>query len=238
MITDRINKKDYKGKSMIIKKIKKCFYMFFLSTNIIFCYNNTQLQLGIETISPTLIQQLQKYKIGLVTNQTGKDQNNNRTIDILHNKKLNITKIFVPEHGLDGTVKAGSAVSNTVDTATKIPVVSLYQKDTGKIITETILNNTDIIMFAIQDSGMRHYTYISTLLRVMEAAQKYNKKVIVLDRPNPLGARMEGPLVEPDLTSFISIASIPLRHGMTIGELARYFNQHVLEKPIQPQFFL
>src|SRR5207249_6044556 len=88
----------------------------------------------------------------------------------------------------------------------------------------------DCLVFDIQDSGMRHYTYISTLLNTMKIAAEYKKPYIVLDRPNPLGGMMQGPLVQPDLISFISIAPIPLRHGMTIGELAHYFNGHILEK--------
>src|SRR5581483_7058312 len=98
-----------------------------------------------------------------------------------------------------------------------------------------LLEDLDAIIFDIQDSGMRHYTYISTLLSVLEAAGNFNKYLIVFDRPNPLGALMEGPIVEKGSKSFISAAPIPLRHGMTVGELARYFNQHVVEKKAKLQ---
>ena len=114
---------------------------------------------------------------------------------------------------------------------TEIPVMSLYGKGAGKKVDpDAIIKIFNTFIFDIQDSGMRHYTYISTLLTVLKTAASENKKVIVLDRPNPLGKTMEGPLVEPALISFISIAPIPLRHGMTIGELADFFNTHLLEQ--------
>ena len=105
----------------------------------------------------------------------------------------------------------------------------------GKQIDPTILQQLDALIYDIQDSGMRHYTYISTMLCALEASAEHNKPLYILDRPNFLGLNMEGPLVEPELKSFISIASIPLRHGMTVGELARYFNTHILKKkaPLQ-----
>ena len=187
-------------------------------------------KLGIENISDQLLQELQKKRIGLITNQTGRDQKGQRTIDVLRQRGLRIVKIMVPEHGLNGDIPAEKPVSNSFDKKTKIPVISLYGKGMGKKIDETILDDVDIIIFELQDSGMRHYTYISTLLTVLEAAALYGKQVIVFDRPNPLGYIMEGPLVESDLFSFVSIAAIPLRHGMTIGELARFFNEQVLKK--------
>ncbi len=171
--------------------------------------------------------------IGLVTNQTGKDQQGRRTIDILRKKGVHIACIFVPEHGLSGTIKASHDVANSVDEKTGISVVSLFGNGSGKTLDAAYLKDLDLIVFELQDSGMRHYTYISTLYLVMQAAARADKPLMVLDRPNPLKHPMEGPLVEPGLQSFISIASIPLRHGMTMGELARYFNAHVLEKPIK-----
>jgi uncharacterized protein YbbC (DUF1343 family) len=109
--------------------------------------------------------------------------------------------------------------------------VSLYGgHDRGKVIDASLLKDIDIIFFDIQDSGMRHYTYISTLYQVLESAAAHGKKIVVFDRPNPLGSVMEGPLVEPTHISFVSIAEIPLRHGLTMGELAEYFNTYVLKK--------
>ena len=193
-------------------------------------------KLGLENIPGSFLQKLRLNnnalsRIGLITNQTGKDQQGRRNIDILLAYDLPITCIFAPEHGFSGVVLAGKEVNGSVDEKTNIPVVSLYGKGSGKRITKDTVSNIDVLMFDIQDSGMRHYTYISTLLRAMEAAAEFDKRIVVLDRPNPLGFRMEGPLVEKDLHSFISIASIPLRHGMTIGELAWYFNLYVLKAP-------
>lgn len=194
---------------------------------------NKPFRLGLEAVSNVLVQQLKHpdgtpYRIGLVTNQTGVDQKGGRNIDVLLEKKLTIVRLFAPEHGIDGTILAEKDVCDTVDAKTGIPVVSLYGKCSGKNIDPKMVADLDALMFDMQDSGMRHYTYISTLLCVLKAAVAYDKHLIVLDRPNPLGARMEGPLVDPGLESFISIAPIPLRHGMTIGELAWFFNHHVL----------
>lgn len=191
-----------------------------------------EFKLGIENIPNSFVNTYvhQNLKIGLVTNQTGKDRNGNRSVDILLKKGFKISYIFAPEHGLNGTIAAEKEVKDGIDVKTKIPVISLYAKDTGKKINPEILQNIDALFFDIQDSGMRHYTYISTLYHVLKGAAQEKKRVVVFDRPNPLGKAMEGPLVDPSLISFISIAPIPLRHGMTVGELAEYFNDLVLEQ--------
>ena len=191
-----------------------------------------EFKLGIENIPQSIINQYveKKIPVALITNQTGKDQKGNRTVDILIKKGFNVQVIFAPEHGFDGKSQAAQEIKDGRDVKTKIPVMSLYGKGTGKKVDPEMIKNIDAFFFDIQDSGMRHYTYISTLFTILKAAEEEKKKVIVFDRPNPLGKAMEGPLVESSLISFISIASIPLRHGMTLGELAEYFNQHVLEK--------
>ncbi len=189
-------------------------------------------KLGIENIPQSLINEYRRKKtpIALITNQTGKDQSGSATLDILRKKGFNITKLFAPEHGFEGKIDAAQEVKDAQEAKTKIPIVSLYGKGSGKKIAPELLADVDALFFDIQDSGMRHYTYISTLLTVLQAAAVEGKKVVVFDRPNPLGKAMEGPLVEPELISFISIAAIPLRHGMTVGELAEYFNKHLLEE--------
>ncbi len=171
--------------------------------------------------------------MGLVTNQTGVDHAGKPSVQVLRSKGVCITHIFAPEHGYTGLIPAGKSVESSRDPLTKIPIVSLYSHEkglVGRTINAEKFAAIDLIIFDMQESGMRHYTYISTLMRVLEACALYNKVCIVLDRPNFLGGRMEGPLVEPDLISFISIAAIPLRHGMTIGELAQFFNNHVVSK--------
>src|SRR5579872_3458062 len=171
--------------------------------------------LGIENISPELLSWLSKKRVALITNQSGRDQQGRRSVDLLLSKHVNLVKILAPEHGINGTIAAATLVPDTVDKATLLPIVSLYGHGTGKKIDASLGNSIDVFMIDIQDVGMRHFTYISTLLRVLEFAAEHNKYVIVCDRPNPLGSPVEGPGVESELISFISAASIPLRHGMT-----------------------
>lgn len=108
----------------------------------------------------------------------------------------------------------------------------MYKDGSGKHIPEQIVSDVEVLFFDIQDCGMRHYTYISTLFHVMKAAAFQKKQVVIFDRPNPLGGLTEGPTVEDALVSFISIAPVPLRHGLTMGELAQFFNEHMLEKKV------
>lgn len=219
---------------MIVLCSKKIWFIFLIITMCMYAHN---FKLGVENIPTSLLEQLCPDKkkelcvIGLITNQTGVDQHGKRTVDILEKQGITVKYIFAPEHGLNGTL-AERDVHDSIDKKSKIPIISLYGNGSGKMIAPEHINAIDVLIFDIQDSGMRHYTYISTLLNTMKIAAEYKKPYIVLDRPNPLGSVMQGPLVQSDLISFISIASIPLRHGMTIGELAHYFNRHILEIPI------
>lgn len=191
-------------------------------------------RLGVELFSASLASSLNggdPLNVGLITNQTGKDQQGNRTLDILIARGIQVKCIFAPEHGFQGIIPASHDVPHMQDEKTGVPIVSLYRLCSGKKIDIELLHGLDALVFDIQDSGMRHYTYISTLFNALQTAAQTDKIMIVLDRPNPLGMIMEGPLVDQSLKSFISIAQIPLRHGMTVGELARYFNKWVLESP-------
>ncbi len=220
-----------------MKKLFCIYLSIFLFTT---AHDNVPFKLGVENIPIDFLttscptKKPQECMIGLITNQTGVDQKGARTADILAQNGYTIKYIFAPEHGLNGTL-AERDVLDSVDAKTNIPILSLYGNGSGKMIAPEHINDLDVLVFDIQDSGMRHYTYISTLLNTMKIAADYHKPYIVLDRPNPLGSRMAGPLVEPSLISFISIAPIPLRHGMTIGEIALYFNKHVCSKPAQLQ---
>ena len=214
----------------------RCIVTIFFSCSLIGVQALYAFKFGLEVLSPAFIEkyQLGLRSVGLVTNQTGLDSAGNPSVVVLRQKGVNITTIFAPEHGYTGIVPAGVSVHNVVDSCTKIPIISLYSHEkgvVGKTINVETFAHVDYILFDMQDSGMRHYTYISTLMRCLEACQKFNKTLIVLDRPNLLGSRMEGPLVDPDLISFISIAPIPVRHGMTIGEIAKYFNAHLMKRP-------
>ncbi len=205
----------------------------FLIVSLVLCTKiYPEFRLGIENISDRFVWQYlnKKISVGLVTNQTGRDQKGNRTVDILIKKGFNVVSIFAPEHGIEGKIELEKDIQDGMDVKTGVPVISLYKNGGGRKIDSELVKNIDAFFFDIQDSGMRHYTYISTLFMILQAAGLEGKRVVVFDRPNPLGRAMEGPLVESDLISFVSIASIPLRHGMTVGELAEYFNNHVLEK--------
>jgi uncharacterized protein YbbC (DUF1343 family) len=173
-------------------------------------YATSSFKLGVENIPASLFKKIcldkknDKCSIGLITNQSGADQKGTRTIDILMQRHdCNLKYIFVPEHGFTG-VGAERDVDDSVDAKTNIPIISLYGNGSGKMIAPHYSKAIDVFVFDIQDSGMRHYTYISTLLNTMKIAAEHNKPFVVLDRPNPLGSVMEGPLVDTSLISFIS----------------------------------
>ncbi|MCD4711092.1 MAG: DUF1343 domain-containing protein [Bacteroidales bacterium] len=182
----------------------------------------SQVKTGIEVIADREFDLLRGKRVGLVTNPTGVDGSLRSTIDILHDH-VNLTALFGPEHGVRGNFSAGDHVGDQVDVQTGIPVYSLYGKNRKP--SRESLENVDVIVFDIQDIGVRSYTYISTMGLVMEAAAEMNKEVVVLDRPNPLGGvRVEGPLVEDGFHSFVSPYSIPYVYGLTCGELALMLN--------------
>lgn len=192
---------------------------------------STEFKLGIENLSDTLFkwfandQKEAKPAIGLITNQTGVDQAGNYNIDILAGKGLTVKKILMPQ-GSD--YKNELAQSNRQ--IPKIPIIVSGSKGNDDIFSKKVLNDINILMFDMQDSGVRYYGYVSMLLKAMQAAGAYNKKFVVLDRPNLLGWCMEGSSTNDAQLS--NQSSVPLRHGMTIGELATYFNKHVLAAPI------
>lgn len=197
---------------------------------------HAEFKLGLENISREFIQQLSPdhpLTIALITNQTGKDQHNRRNVHVLQAKGIIVKYLFAPEHGLTGTLPASAHVANGYDKETNIPIISLYKNEAATKQRDQCLKEVDALFFDIQDSGMRHYTYISTLFYAIEYAAYHNKPIVILDRPNPLGTVMEGPVVEAPLKSFISIAEIPLRHGLTVGELAYFFNTHTVKKRAQ-----
>lgn len=139
-------------------------------------------------------------------------------VDALLNRDINVVSIMSPEHGFRGKAGAGEKIDNDVDVKTGLPIHSLYGKT--KKPTADMLANTDILVFDIQDVGVRFYTYLSTLHYVLEAAAEAHIPVIVLDRPNPNGAFTDGPILQPDYASFVGMHAIPVLHGMTLGELA------------------
>ena len=157
--------------------------------------------------------------MGLITNQTGVDSKLRSSEDILL-AHTDLTGIFVPEHGLFGAVAAGDDVDGAEYKGVK--VYSLY--GAARRPTPAMLDAIDVMTVDIQDVGARHYTYVSTMAYAMEECAKAGKKFVVFDRPNPIGGLMEGPLLRQEQASFIGLYPVPLRHGLTIGEYARYIN--------------
>ena len=167
-----------------------------------------------------------KKKIGLLTNQTGVDSQGRRTIDVLAEAPgVSLDAIFSPEHGVTGTLDT-TDVGNSKDAATGIPVYSVYgATDAARRPSPEILKNLDAVVVDIQDAGVRFYTYETTLGYFLEAAAKAGIEIIVLDRPNPItGSFVQGPMPDPGRESFVSYAAVPVRHGMTVGELAQMWN--------------
>lgn len=184
---------------------------------------DTKVLTGIDVLARDGFKQVAGLKLGLVTNHTGRDREGRQTIDVLKNAPgVQLVALFSPEHGIRGN--ADEKVSDSKDEQTGLPIYSLYG-DTRRPRSEQ-LKNLDALVFDIQDIGTRFYTYISTLGYVMEEAAKARLPVFVLDRPNPInGVEVEGPLADADRLSFTAHHPIPVRHGMTVGELAKLFNQ-------------
>lgn len=178
-------------------------------------------RLGIDNIDKHL-DLFKGKRVGLITNATGINSNFESTIDVLK-AKTDLVALYAPEHGIRGAVKAGDQVGYAADARTGLPVYSLY--GATKKPTAEMLAGVDVLVFDIQDVGARPYTYIYTMAYAMQAAKENNIAFVVLDRPNPAGGMVEGGLVKPGYESFIGMYPIPLRHGMTVGELARYFNK-------------
>lgn len=165
---------------------------------------------------------LKGKKVGIVTNQTGILSDKTHLVDFLLEKKISIQKIYAPEHGFRGTADAGELIKDGKDTQTGLPIISLYG-DNKKPKPEQ-LKGIDILVFDLQDVGARFYTYISSLHYVMEACAENNIPLVILDRPNPNGAVVDGPILEKENTSFIGMHPIPVLHGMTIGEYGKMIN--------------
>lgn len=169
---------------------------------------------------------LKAKRVGVVANLTSvifKDNNTyTHLIDSLMHSKINVKKVFAPEHGFRGTADAGELVKDGMDTKTGLPIYSLHGKHKKPTIAQ--LKDVDIMVFDIQDVGVRFYTYISTLHYVMEACAEQDIPLIILDRPNPNGNYIDGPVLEKKHSSFLGMHPIPLVHGMTLGEYAKMIN--------------
>ncbi len=196
-------------------------FLFFL------CFLSCQSQQPVKDVLPGAYQTeeylplLKDKSVGLLVNQTSYIDNTHLVDSLLH-KNIKITRIFAPEHGFRGKHDAGETVNNEKDEKTGVPIVSLYGKN--KKPTSDQLKDIDVVVFDIQDVGVRFYTYISTMHYMMEACAENGVKLIVLDRPNPNGDYFDGPILKPENKSFVGLDPIPVVHGLTVGELAMMIN--------------
>ena len=174
---------------------------------------------GVEVLLSDSIHLIRGKRVGLITNHSGRDRKGTSTIDLLYRTPgVRLTALFAPEHGLRGLADAGASVETTVDSATGIPIYSLYGRT--KVPTADMLANVDVLVYDIQDVGARVYTYEWTMALVADSAQK---PFIVLDRPDPVrGDRVEGGVLDPKYRSFVGQYPVALRYGLTPGELLRY----------------
>ena len=177
---------------------------------------------GIDVLKRDAFKQLAGRKLALITNHTGRDREGNRIVDLLHEaKNVELVRLFSPEHGLYGALD--EKVGHGKDEKTGLQVYSLYGETRRP--TPQMLEGIDTLVFDIQDVGTRYYTYVATMGNCMEEAKKRNLRMVVLDRPNPItGTRVDGPIAEKEFHGFTAFGPLPVVHGMTVGELARFFN--------------
>jgi len=223
--------------------------------DVVLPYKQTIVKPGIEVFLESHLDLVKGKRVGLITNPTGVDSDLESIIDLFYdNQEINLVALYGPEHGVRGNAQAGEYVSFYIDDKYNIPVFSLYGQsrkpeagmlknideymrsfDTikaGKIPETSMVERSDVLIFDIQDVGIRIYTYIATMAYCMQACAENDVDFIVLDRPNPInGEDLEGPILEyPEYSSFVGLYPIPVRHGMTVGELAEFFNDKFLEK--------
>jgi uncharacterized protein YbbC (DUF1343 family) len=218
-----INRSKYTKMPLLILFI----FGFFISG---FSQSNNQLVVGANQLNEYL-PLLKDKRIAVVANQTS-TIDNTHLIDTLLARGVQLIKVYAPEHGFRGKADAGASITDERDTKTNLPVLSLYGKN--KKPKSTDIDSVDLMIFDIQDVGARFYTYISTLHYVMEACAENNIPLLVLDRPNPNGHYVDGPLLDTAFTSFVGMHPIPIVHGLTIGEYAKMINgEYWLKDSIQ-----
>lgn len=185
------------------------------------------IKLGNENLLERYSYLIEGKRVGLITNQSGVNSKGQSLIDILAAaKSFELTALYAPEHGIDGKAPAGEYVASTTHPTLGIPIYSLY--GANRKPADYMLNNIDVLLFDLQDIGARSYTYISTMNYAMQAAKENGKLFVVLGRPNPLGGLiMDGPMLEDPYQTFVGVDNLPMTHGMTIGELALYFNREI-----------
>ncbi len=211
--------------------IKKFFPLTILVFGLIYmqqCESSTITLSGLDDVVTHNFQQFQGKKIGLICNHTSLNIDGYHIVDLFH-EKCDVRAIFAPEHGFRGDAYAGAAIQDGKDIKTGIKIYSLYGK--VKKPTKEMLKDIDLLVYDIQDVGVRFYTYISTMTYCMEAAMENKIGFFILDRPNPIrGDIIEGPILDKDYKSFVGMHAIPIRYGLTAGELARFINEENMMK--------
>lgn len=172
-------------------------------------------------------------RLGLMTHPAGVTRDLAPAAVALLKKGLPLERLYGPEHGIDGSGQAGEAPELETDKATGLPTHSLYEKTVAEMAA--LLGQVDTLLVDLQDVGVRFYTFVSTLVQVLEAARMANIRVVVLDRPNPLGFGLEGPVLEPLFRSFVGMLEVPLRHGLSLGECGRLVEPKLEVIPCDPQ---
>jgi len=207
-----------------------CFFLLITSLLPAQTLVNPDVKCGIDNLVDTNFELLKGKNIALLTNQAGRLKNLRSSLDAFKNTKEVVLKaVLVPEHGYNGSVPAGEKVESFLDSVSQIPVYSLY--GTNRRPLRAMLQDCDAVVVDLQDIGVRSYTFISTLFHTMDACAEYGIPVFVLDRPNPLGGEIvDGIVLKSEFQSFVGIAPIPYIHGMTIGEIAKLFNEENLLK--------
>jgi uncharacterized protein YbbC (DUF1343 family) len=210
-------------------RLRHLLHLPWILCSLLLCFSagsaQGSVQLGIDRLQSLEFEPLRGKRVGLITNQTGIDSRGRRTREILAKARgVKLAALFTPEHGLDGTELAGKYVASRTDKLTGVLAHSLYGPTRKP--TPAMLKGLDVLVYDMQDIGVRSYTYISTMVKCMEAAAEAGLEFVVLDRPNPLGGeRVEGPPVEQRWISFVGQLPVPYVHGMTCGELARMLNE-------------
>jgi uncharacterized protein YbbC (DUF1343 family) len=174
---------------------------------------------GIEVLLSDSVRLVRGRRVGLVTNQAGVDSRGTSDVTRLRDAGVDLVALFSPEHGFRGAADPGAEVTSSVDSATGLPIYSLYGRTSAP--TDTMLSGIDLMLVDLQDAGARYYTYLFTTVQVMRSAARKGIPVVVLDRPDPIGGAVQGNVLDPAFASTVGYLAVPMRHGMTLGELAR-----------------
>ena len=202
--------------------MKKILLIVILTCITFYCQaNQNRVIVGAEQTN-VYLPLLKNKRIAIFSNHTGMI-GNTHLLDVLLENKINVVAIFSPEHGFRGNADAGEHVSSSVDSKTGVPILSLYDGKLGRPSEES-MRKFDLLIVDIQDVGLRFYTYYASMVRLMDACAEYNRKMLILDRPNPNGHYVDGPILDMKYKSSVGWLPIPIVHGMTLGELALMVN--------------